>query len=134
MAKEIKKMRTAKPATQNPQPPEFKRPISLETDNLFVVGDLVSVARGAGLVLNATQENVNDYCFGTIAMGLSQALLALADKVDVDFFQCLGSIAGDAGELSSGLADEKLGYLLQEELSKVRDRIQKRGRGLEERK
>lgn len=132
MTKRINKTGTAKPAMQNPQPTEFKRPISFETDNLFVVGDLVSAARGAGLVLNAIQENVSEYSFGTVALGLSQALLALADKVDVDFFQCLGSIAGDAGQLSSGLADEKLGYLLQQELSKVRDRIQKRDRRLEE--
>ncbi|MGA8222314.1 MAG: hypothetical protein WB780_11725 [Candidatus Acidiferrales bacterium] len=127
MVKQIKKMKAIKAAKQLPRATEFERPISFANDDPMIVGDLVSVARGAALILNAAQEHASKDDYEMIGLGLSAALRVAANKVDVKFFQCLGSIVSDGGEIP-GITDEVLGYLLQEELAKIRERIHKRAR------
>lgn len=120
--------RNAKKADNRPEAstlekPEFEAPLWFDDPDRksSAIEMLVGTARATQLILTEAIENYSESDIRNIASGLSVALEAAVNKVDILCFHSLGGVT----DKPSGVDDKTLAYVLQEKLDEVRKRIHK---------
>ncbi len=112
-----------KAQTETVSPPEgvgFLTP----SDEAGFIGDLVSAAQGAALLLAAAQTHVEGDDWDTVAGGVSVVLATVANQVDARRFQDLG-----ISLQSAAIDPQHRLYLLEKKAAELREKIaQKQGR------
>ena len=112
-----------KAQTETSSPPEglgFLTP----SDEAGFIGDLVSAAQGAALLLAAAQTHVEGDDWDTVAGGVSVVLATVANQVDARRFQDPGiSLQSHAIDPQHRL------YLLEKQAAELREKIAAKQRG-----
>jgi len=109
-----RKQASRRPPKRDRLTPDQRLEQFADDNDLQVVNDLLSIARGAGMILDALHDTFSEKSdLAIITAGLSDALFHAADRADLEIYQ-------SAGELVRTLKPEMKAALLRRELRKLK--------------